>query len=425
MAGTTLTTFSALLKTVYRGPLIAQVNKDTYMLDMIERADVHRLGAYRGGQMIFPVQIGRNRSRGAGVSDGLTYAAPGSATTLPASVRIFNYHTTISLTQAVIKQSEAGDEGAFETAMRLEMDEAPSALRRDLCRVAYGSGDALLASCLDTRNATTISVDSGQFIAPGDLVDVLTRSNGAVRAQRCVVQTVVYTGTEATSTQANADITLDTRVSVTNTEGIYIAGNYGNEGDGLTNITARSRTLHGIDSTRYAAWNGNSFAAGYVNPSEDVFMKQAQIAAQRAGGSNTLDLYLTTLGVQRRLALQYQSQKRLTDAQSVNIPGGYSAIMVSAGGKPIPVVGDVDCPNGKAFGLRKDTFAWSELGKPDWVEAPDGRGSVFQLQPGSTAGTFQANWIAFFEWWATLVNVRPQANNQITQFNDDIPVERV
>ena len=75
--------------------------------------------------------------------------------------------------------------------------------------------------------------------------------------------------------------------------------------------------------------------------------------------------------------------------------------MVAAGGKPIPVVGDVDCPNGCAFGMRKDTFAWSELGKPDWVMQPDGKGSIFHLQAGQTAGTHVAEWVAYFEWWAT------------------------
>lgn len=424
MAGQALSSYDALLKDVYRGPLIAQVNKDTYLLDMIEREDVNRLGAFNGRRLIFPVQIGRARGRGAGAGDGGTLGRAGRVDTLDGIVTIRNYNQPVELTQAVIKQS-ANNEGAFISAMRVEMDEAASFLRRDLCRVSYGTGDGLLASCTTTQNATTISIDSGQYVAIGDTVDVLTRSNGTVRATSCVVTGVSYTGTRDSRTQTNADITLDTRVSVDNTDGIYIAGNRNNEGDGLRNITATGRTLHSIDSTRYTAWDGNAYAAGWVGVSEDLLIEQAQKAAQRAGGSSTLDVYLTSLGLQRRLAQQYTSQKRYNDAQSTRIEGGYSAIMVAAGGKPIPVVGDVDAPNGFALGIRRDTFAWSELDKPDWMQAPDGRGGIFHLKAGSSAGTHVASWIAYFEWWATLVNTRPQANVQVSQLLDDIPVARV
>ena len=82
MAGQALSELRRLFKDVYRGPFIAQVNKDTYMLDMIEREDVNRLGAFSGRQLIFPIQIGRAHGRGAGAGDGGTLGRAGRVDTL-------------------------------------------------------------------------------------------------------------------------------------------------------------------------------------------------------------------------------------------------------------------------------------------------------------------------------------------------------
>jgi hypothetical protein len=130
---------------------------------------------------------------------------------------------------------------------------------------------------------------------------------------------------------------------------------------------------------------------------------------------------LTTLGVQRRLANQYTSYKRYNDAKAVEVDGGYSAIMVAAGNKALPVIADVDAPLGFAFALQKSSFAWCELQKPDWLTAPDGKGSILTLKTGSSAGTAPADlagpgWSGTRRWSA----VARTQNGRIVRLKDDL-----
>lgn len=289
--------------------------------------------------------------------------------------------------------------------------------------MAYGQGTGLLASCTATQSAVTFSVDSGQYIAVGDTVDVLTRSTGAVKGSAVTVTAVAYTGTANSSTQANANITVSSSVSVTAADGVYVSGDRNNESDGLRNICNTGRTLHQINSSTNPIWDSNVLSANQANPSEDLFMQLSQTIRQRSG--KTIDSFLTTLGVQRRLANTYASQKRWNDANVTKIDGGYSAIMVAAGNDPVPVISDVDAVNGTVFALNKASFAWAEVARPDWLEAPDGKGSILHLKDGSTAGSKIAIWQAWMVWYATLVCVAPLRNGQITTVNDDIPVARL
>lgn len=422
MATQNLTSLDALLKNVYRGPIIELLNQDTFLIDQLEKSNVNDIGSFTGRQVIFPVHSGRNRGRGA-TTDGGGLVSAGLQSYLDGIVTMKYFDTGIELSDMVIKQA-ASDEGSFVRAMTSEMDGATSDLRKDIARMAYGTGDGVLANCTATQaGVSTFSVDSGQYIAVGDTVDVLTKTTGASKATATLVTAVAFTGAAGTATQANANVTVAATVSVTALDAVYISGDRNNESDGLRNICNVGRTLHQINSSTNPIWDSNFVAAGAVGPSEDLFMQQSQRIRQRSG--KTIDVILTTLGVQRRLANNYTSQKRWNDANVTKIEGGYSAVMVAAGNDPVPVVADVDCPVGCAFELNKGSFAWAEVAKPDWLEAPDGKGSILHLKDGAALGAKVAIWQAWMVWYATLVCVAPMRNGQISGLNDDIPVPRL
>lgn len=426
MATQNLTTFDALLKNVYRGPIVELLNQETYLIDQLEKQNVNNLGAFTGRQLVFPVHTARNRGRG-GTTDGGGLATAGNQSYLDGIVNIKYFNTGIELSDMVIKQS-AADEGAFVRAMTSEMEGATTDLRKDISRMCYGTGDGLLATITGTPNGTSITVDSGQYIAVGDTVDIVVKATGATTngVLATTVTAVSYTGTAGSSSQANATLTISpgSAGALSTSYGVYISGDRNNESDGLRNICNTGRTLHQINSSTNPIWDSNiDTSASYGNPSEDRFMQMAQKIRQRSG--KNIDCFLTTLGVQRRLANTYASQKRWNDAQATKVDGGYSAIMVAAGNDPVPVISDVDCVNGTAFALNRGSFAWAEVAKPDWLEAPDGKGSILHLKDGSTAGSKVAIWQAWMAWYATLVNVAPLRNGQIGQLADDLPVARV
>jgi hypothetical protein len=421
-----LASADSILKNVYRGTIVELLNQETYIIDQLEKTNANNMGSFNGRQLVFAVHSGRNRGRGAH-GDGGTLATAGSQAALDGIVTMKSFDQAIELSDQLIRQTKA-NEGAFVNALTWEMDGAATDLRKDISRQAYGTGDGLLATVnTTTSGAATVTVDTGQYIGVGDTVDVLVKSSGATITNGTAVQVtaVSYTGAANSVTQTQAQLTLSGgNVSVTNgTHGVYLSGDRNLETDGLGNIIATGRTLHQINSSTYPIWDSNVLSAGQANPSEDLFMQLAQKMRKRSGKGP--DLFLTSLGVQRRLANTYTSQKRYNDAQAIKIDGGYSAIMVAAGNEPVPVVSDVDAPEGVAFGLRKDSFAWAELDKPDWLEAPDGNGGVLHLKDGATAGTKVRIWQAWMVWDATLTCIAPLRNGKITGFNDDIPEQRI
>ena len=432
MATQTLTSFDAILKNVYRGPIVEQLNQDSYALDQFERENANDMGAVSGRQVIFPIHTARNRGRGAIPETG-TLPNAGTQAYANGTVKVKYFAQGIELTDHVIKSSET-NEGAFVKALTAEIEGATTDLRKDINRQVYGTGDGVLSTISTaTASGATVAVDSIQYISVGDFVDII-KSDGTTKVASGVQVTAVSdpTGTVETSTQTNGTITLASNISATTGTGAFvaIAGSYGagsaaQESDGLRNITATSGSLHGLDPSTagLSVWAGSQVDANYATATEDTFIQLAQTIRKKSAKS--IDVFLTTLGVQRRLANQYTSQKRYNDAKAVEVNGGYSAIMVAAGNKPVPVIADVDAPLGFAFGLNKSSFAWCELQKPDWLTAPDGKGSIMSLKTGSSAGTRQPVWQGWMVWYSTLANVARNQNGRIIKLKDDLPVARV
>src|SRR3954465_8840160 len=108
MATQTLATADAILKDVYRGPIIEQLNYKTYMLDQIER-DSDSVD-FTGRRAIFPVHSGRNRGRGA-IADGGSLPVPGKQSYLDGIVGIKYHSQGLSLTDQAIKQATGSNDG--------------------------------------------------------------------------------------------------------------------------------------------------------------------------------------------------------------------------------------------------------------------------------------------------------------------------
>ena len=429
MATQSLTNFDAILKNVYRGPIVEQLNQESYAIDQFERVAANDMGAFSGRQVIFPIHVARNRGRSA-ITDGGTLPTAGSQSYADGTVAIRYFAQGIELTDQVIKQSET-NEGAFVRALTAEIEGATTDLRKDINRQIYGTGDGVLSTISTaTTSGTSVSVDNTQYIAVGDKVDIIKSDGTTYVATGVTVSAVTSSGAITTGAASAGSITISTAVSATTGTGavVVLSGSYGTgssamESDGFRNITATSGTLHGLSASSYPVWAGSEVDNNYATVSEDLFIQLSQTIRKKS--AKTPDVFLTTLGVQRRLANTYTSLKRYNDAKSVEINGGYSAIMVAAGNNPLPVVSDVDAPQGFAFGLRKDSFAWTELQKPDWLSAPDGKGSILSLKTTGSTGQRSATWQAWLGWYAALACVARNQNGRIKNLQDDAPVARV
>jgi hypothetical protein len=414
MAYQTLATADAVLKDLYVGPIIEQINYKTYMLDQIDRDSDHV--DFTGRRAIVPLHTLGNRKRGS-IPDGGTLPTPGTQSYADAIIGIKYHAQGLALTDMAIKQA-GKNEGAFVNLLDEETKRLAQDFKKDINRQVYGDGTGLLATVTaGGAGVATVTVDSTQYLQVGDPIDVLVRATGAAfhasslnltilsidRTTRVVTFTSVITGT------------------TDNTLGLYIAGNsFGSGGaiasyemDGLRNITATTGTLHGIN--RATAGNeyfrGKRQAASGAVAGESLFAQLADDIG--AGGLGDVDVFLTTRGIRRRLANTYQSQKRFNDAKAVDIHAGYTAIFVNE----IPVIADDDVPKGWVFALQKDAFKWFEVEKPDWLRSEDG--TVWQMGVSTTGSGRRTTWEAWWVWYAALGSMAPNRTGAIPDAQDD------
>lgn len=404
MAYQTLAQADAILKELYVGPMIEQLNYKTYMLDQVERdSDKTK---FRGRRAIVPVHSRSNRSAGS-IVDGGTLPTPGRQGYLDAIVDITYHSKGIALSDQSVKQAQGG-EGSFVDLLDMETKSAAKDMRKGINRQVFGDGTGILAS-VTAATTNTVTVDSTQYLEIDDPIDLLVRSTGAElgtgSAGRVITainrSTKVVTFSPATTT------------AVDNTYGLYIQGSRGLEMQGLRAFTGTDRTLHGINSATAgnSFWNGQRVAASGATAGEDLFQQLADKIG--ATGQGEVDTFLTTRGIRRRLANTYQSQKRFNDARATTIHGGYSAIYVNE----VPVIADDDVPKGWVFAINKDAFKWFELDSPGWLESSDG--TVWQMGVSTTASGRRAVWEAWWIWYASLACLAPNRIGAIPDAADD------
>lgn len=410
----TLATADAILKDLYEGPIEEQINQKTFLLDEIER-DADKID-YTGRRAIVPLHKARNQGR-ASITDGGTLPEAGQQEYVDAIIPMRYHYAGIELSDPSIKATKR-NEGAFVSLLESESEKVVTDMRKDLQRQAYGEGNAVLGTCGVTEASKTVEMNTAfdvQYVEIGMLVDIVKKSNGE-------------TGTGAVKTKvtgrdvAAKTITVEASVTTTTEYGVYVSGDRGNESDGLRNISATGRTLHSIDSTAAgnSFWNGNVIQAGesatkLVTAGEDLFIQLFDKVGEV--GQGEVEVCITTRGIRRRLANQYQSQKRMNDAKTVEIHGGYTAIMVDE----VPVLKDDDCPKTFAFAFRKKALKWFELGKPGFLRDEE-NGSMFQLKNAGT-GRAAAIWQAWYEWYAALGTGAANQTGRLEFCADDNPRE--
>lgn len=421
MATDTLTTADAILKEFYVGPIVEQLNHKTFMIDRIER-DTTSID-FTGRRAIVPVEKARNRGRGSR-GDGGTLPTAGTDQELDAIIPIRQHYQAIELTDSLVEQTQS-NQGAFINALDSRVKNAARFMRKDINRQVFGDGTGLLATLSSTLTTVkTTTVDSIQYLHVGDPVDVVRTSNGGTVTGGSSNSVVALTGGATKTVSFNTAIDMDPGAAL----GVYVEGNRNQEMDGLRNIAATTRTLHTINSATAGNefWNGQVRTVGTQAGSEQVAGETSfELISDDVGatGQGETQAFVTTRGVRRRLADTFQSQKRFTNKEAVQIHGGYSAIMVSSGAGEVPVLIDDDCPKTWAFAVDNDALRWYQLAGPGWIGQPrgEGGGGIFHLKNGSTAGTKQAVWQAWMKWYCALGSHAPNRLGALKFCSDDNP----
>jgi len=417
LATQNLTTADKILKDLYVGPIIEQLNYKTYMIDKIEREDPNTV-QFAGRRAIVPVHKSRNRGRGSR-GDAGTLPTAGIQGWEDAIINVKQHYQGIELSDLAIESTKS-NEGAFVSLLDGEVKGAANDMRKDINRQVFGDGTGLLASVATTASTTTdFVVDSIQYLHIGDPVDILRRTDGSTLANGSANE---ITGLNASTKTVTVSAAVGGTIATT--FGVYVAGNRNQEMDGLRNIVSTSRTLHSINSATAGNefWNGQVRNVGSQAGSEVVAGESSfELISDDVGqtGQGETSVYITTRGIRRRLADTFQSQKRFTNKEAVNVHGGYSAIMVASGQGEVPVIADDDCPKTNVFAIDTSALRWFQLAPPGWMERDDG--GIFHLKDGSTAGTKVASYQAWMRWYAALGSVAPNRLGRLQYCTDDDP----
>lgn len=416
MATQSLALADAILKDLYVGPIVEQLNQKTYLLDQLQRDADHV--DHTGRRAVIPVHKNRNFGQISG-GDAATLPNAGRQDWADAIVPLRYHYAGIELTDVAIEATKS-NEGAFISVMEAESRGVAQDMKKQINRQAFGTGDGLLCTVTGTPNGTSVTVDSIQYTKIGMTVDIIVKTTGATG--NGIVGSVITNLTAGTAPAGTLTISVGTAGAIDNTFGVYLSNSVAggssrsNEMDGLRNIMSTGRTLHSINSSTA----GNSYwdaaaslaaAGGIVG--ESLYEQGFDLVG--GGGNGEVEVALTTRGMKRRLADTYQSQKRFTDAQAVTVHGGYSAIMVNE----VPVIADDDCPKGFAFFFNKSALKWFEQVGPGWLDVFNG--SIFQLKTTATAGQRQAVWQAWFKWYVALGCIAPNRTGSISGGADDAP----
>jgi hypothetical protein len=358
-------TLSGVLKDVYLGSVVEQLNNEVLIPQLIGRESQD----FSGNQVVLSV----HKQRSAGVfarGENVAFGNPGAQLYAKPVFDIKSLYGRLRIT-GLGKVKTATSAGSFIRVLEGEVNGLRNDLKMDLARQLYGDGTARISSG-SAAASTTISIrpiaggatDTDEPLRKGEIyigmiIDIGTLADPVVVASARDVTDVNVAAKTITISGANVTVTTGTHFIFRS--GNAVASSVSYEIDGLQRVMpTAANTFGGID----ASAAGNSWwdnlrinAAGALTLD---LMTQAFNTSAVAGGQ--VDSMVSTFGIQRALFNLLQPQVRYMDSQ--NIKGGFKALDYM--GKAF--FADRQAPFGKVFFLDKRFINMYDTGDWDWLD---------------------------------------------------------
>ena len=355
--GSTLSTFDAILKTQYLGPIREQLNSSSVLYSRLEKNE----DSVVGKNFTIPLHYGRNEGVGARAEGG-TLPTAGNQAYKECIVPMRYQYGRIQITGPTIKAARS-NEGAFLRAVDSEMRGLERDMKSSMNRQAFGDGTGALAVCASASSATAITVDSTAKLRVGMPVDILVTATGATTAG--------VVGDTVASITSSTVFTLTTGVatygSIGNTYSVYVAGSRAKEMMGLAGIVSATSTLQSLDVASYPWWKATVLANSGTNRAISDTLLQTAIDTLEANSSGMCTAMYTSFGVRRAYQALLTATKQLVNTQKLQ--GGYEAISYLGGSHGmIPIIAEKDAPANKIFIVDEDELAIYRLADFDWMQ---------------------------------------------------------
>ena len=352
--GSTLSTFDAILKTQYLGPIREQLNSSSVLYSRLEKNE----DSVVGKNFTIPLHYGRNEGVGAR-GEGGTLPSAGNQAYKECIVPMRYQYGRIQITGPTIKAARS-NEGAFLRAVDSEMRGLERDMKSSMNRQAFGDGTGAIAVCGTTSASTTVVVASTAKLRIGMPIDVLVTSTGAT-------STGAAGRTVSSITDATHFVISGAAITTDNTFSVYTAGSRGIEMMGLAGIVSATSTLQGLDVATYPWWKATVLANGGTNRAISDTLLQTAIDTLESNSSGMCTAMYTSFGVRRAYQALLTATKQLVNTQKLQ--GGYEAINYLGGSHGvIPMIADKDAPANKIFIVDEDELAIYRLADFDWMQ---------------------------------------------------------
>ncbi len=412
--------FSAAMKTKFIGPIRDGLWQGKVLLFGDENANPEQFKGilpsaenidFVGNEFRIPLKASRNQAVGFR-SENEILPAPGASSYTYLTEPMRYAYGLFNITGQLMKASET-NEGAFKTAFKQEMEDTVLTSKLDHNRAAWGDGSGKFAD-VRTTNASasaTIAVSSTINFRGGEILNVVDATTAVVgnpltvtaidRANRTITVTpnapAVTAGTHFL-VRASSDSTTATPNNSQN-----------REIQGIANIVGDSNTLHGVNPATYPFWKSYVKAInGAISDSALRDMKDG------IGFESGVDLdsgvdwaLISDRGIRRRYADTLISLKQFTNADSVKLHGGFTALMFDEN----PWFVDDQSPIGQVTGLSLKDMFWAQLSDWDWM---DEDGKVLKWD------SRRDRYTAVLYKYSQLGTTRRNAHGKLTGVTDDV-----
>lgn len=342
----TKTTASAILKTVYEGPIVDQINNPNVLLKFINR---NSRDIVEGTKIVGSIRLRPSQGIGAR-AELVALPTPGNAVWGAPEDTLKHLYGVMQLSGPLIRATES-NAAAFNRAVKAEAEAMTTGLSLDLQRQVYGTetDDGQICLCGSTSASLTVQLAASanmRYFEVGMIVDLLT-----------VTTLVTITdGTSRTITaidETNKTITFTGNVvTTTSLVAVYRAGNASGEMHGLEAVISNN-SLHGINP----ATGSNGRFKGNVNAAFGAFsvagfQSEVDNAHNRSGKWIThifsqeapRNAYLAELQALRRIVQQ---------GNEIKLDGGFTGLEYTGGGESAVWFKDPFVPNATTvYGVR-------------------------------------------------------------------------
>lgn len=394
----TLATLTPLLKEVYEGGLVEQLNNDTKAYNRLKTNS--KSSAKWGGKYVnLPIHVARNSGIGSrNESEALPTA--GYQDTREAFIPMKFHYAAVELTGQAIELADK-DYQSFAEVLNLEVSSIKKDVSKERNRQYFGNGSG--AKAVTTALAgQNITVADTKGLDINGVYDVMQGATATVRQAGLVVTNINATTGVVTVTGTTTGIVAND---------IFVrTGSYGREWSGLGAIISDTTVYEQIDPATVPVWKSEvKTAAGAI--SELMLIRMADRIYTNGGKTSVI---WTTLGVQRAYFSLLTSLKRFVG--TTKFTGGFSGVAFeSASQGEIPMIPDIDCPAGTALFVDEKAITVYDNGGYKFM---DRSGSMWQ-QKRTAAGKFDA-WEATLYEYSELGANRRNTHGMISGITEDV-----